>query len=176
MASADSPPTSALPPPSTEQDPTNMTYFLPDNPPPHLAPSVTHQPETLLMQALLDTLAAVVTQILNHPMIDSPVPDLNLFTDVDACRLYFQYHRSAVELARHTMRLKRASRLLQFIPGPPGQPGRYRVDPLAQFPPNTTDFLADESRVSPAPTRYHRQPSLRPSTRSRTTRDRSSAS
>ena len=118
MASADSPPTSALPPPSTEQDPANMTYFLPGNPPPHLAPSITHQPETLLMQTLLDSLTTVVTQILNHPMIDGPAPDHHLFTDVDAYRLYFQYHSSVVELARNTMRLKRASRLLQFIPGP----------------------------------------------------------
>ena len=130
MASADSPPTSALPPPSTEQDPANMTYFLPGNPPPHLAPSITHQPETLLMQTLLDSLATVVTPILNHPMIDGPVPDHHLFTDVDAYRLYFQYHSSVVELARNTMRLKRASRLLQFIPGPPGHPGRYRVNML----------------------------------------------
>ena len=79
------------------------------------------------MQGLLDSLANVVTQILNHPMIDSPVPDHTLFTDADAFRLYFQYHQSVTELARITMRLKRASRLLRFLPGPPGHPGSYRV-------------------------------------------------
>ena len=174
MASADSPSASALPPPTTEHVPTNTTYFLPGSPPPHLHPSATHQPETLLMQTLLDTLATIVTQILNHPMIDSPVPDHHLFNDGDAYRLYYQYHRSVVELARNTARLKRASRLLQFVPGPPGLPGRYRVNPLAQFPPNTTDFLADEvSSYCPALTRRLRHQSFHPSARSRTTRDRS---
>ena len=56
--------------PSTEQISATETYFLPDNPPPHLTPSLTHQPELLFMQGLLDSLANVVTQILNHPMID----------------------------------------------------------------------------------------------------------
>ena len=143
--------------PSTEQISATETYFLPDNPPPHLTPSLTHQPELLFTQSLLDSLANVVTQILNHPMIDSPIPDHTLFTDADAFRLYFQYHQSVTELARITMRLKRASRLLQFLPGPPGHPGSYRVNPLAHFPPDTTDFLADDVRTfCPPPTRHHR--------------------
>ena len=64
-----------------EQTSAIETHFLPDNPPPHLTPSLTHQPELLYMQGLLDSLANVVTQTLNHPMIDSPVPDHTLFTE-----------------------------------------------------------------------------------------------
>ena len=120
MAPADVGPPRAPRSPRAEQISATETHFLPDNPPPHLTPSLTHQPELLYMQGLLDSLANVVTQILNHPMIDSPVPDHTLFTDADAFRLYFQYHQSVTELARITMRLKRASRLLQFLPGPPG--------------------------------------------------------
>ena len=86
----------------------------------------------------------MVNQILNHPTINSPIPDNTLFTDNDAFRLYFQYHESVTELARITLRLKRASRLLQFVPGPPGHQGSYRVNPSTHFPPDTTDFLADE--------------------------------
>ena len=157
MAPADVGPSRAPRSPSAEQIAATETHFLPDNPPPHLTPSLTHQPELLYMQDLLDSLANVVTQILNHPMIDSPVPDHTLFTDADAFRLYFQYHQSVTELARITMRLKRASRLLQFLPGPPGHPGSYRVNPLAHFPPDTTDFLADDVRTfCPPPNRHHR--------------------
>ena len=60
----------------------------------------------------------------------------------------------------------RPSRLLQFLLGPPGHPGRYRVNPLAHFPPDTTDFLADEVRTFyPPPSgrhrhRPHRQPEV----------------
>ena len=157
MASADLRPPRALWSPSTEQSSATETYFLPDNPPPHLTPSLTHQPELLLAQGLLDCLANVVNQLLNHPMINSPIPDNTLFTDTDAFRLYFQYHESVTKLARITLRLKRASRLLQFIPGPPGHQGSYRVNPSAHFPPDTTDFLADEVRIfCPPPPRRHR--------------------
>ena len=157
MASADLRPPSALWSPSTEQSSATETYFLPDNPPPHLTPSLTHQPELLLLQGLLDCLANVVNQILNHPTINSPIPDNTLFTDTDAFRLYFQYHESVTELARITLRLKRASRLLQFVPGPPGHQGSYRVNPSTHFPPDTTDFLADEVHIfHPTPPRHHR--------------------
>ena len=163
MASADVRPPRASRSPAAEQISATETHFLPGNPPPHLNPSLTHQPELLFMQSLLDSLANVVTQILNHPMIDSPVPDHTLFIDADAFRLYFQYRQSVTELARITMRLKRTSRLLQFLPGPPGHPGSYRVNPLAHFPPDTTDFLADEVRTfCPPPNRHRRHRPNRP--------------
>ena len=164
MAPADVRPPHASRSPSTEQTSATETYFLPDNPPPHLTPSLTHQPELLFTQGFLDSLANAVTQIPNHPMIDSPIPDHTLFTDADAFRLYFQYHQSATELARITMRLKRASRLLEFIAGPPRHPGSYRVNPLAHFPPDTTDFLADEVRTfCPPPSRHHPSSAQSPS-------------
>ena len=66
MAPADVRPPHVTRSPSTEQISASETYFLPDNPPPHLTPSLTHQPELLFTQSLLDSLANVVTQILNQ--------------------------------------------------------------------------------------------------------------
>ena len=158
MASIDLGPPSTLWSPSTEQSSAAETYFLPDNPPPHLTPSLTHNPELPLLQGLLDCLANVVNQLLNHPTINSPIPDNTLFTGTDAFRLYFQYHESITELTRITLRLKRASKLLQFVPGPPGHQGSYRINPSVPFPPDTTDFLAEELRIVHPPRNHRPQP------------------
>ena len=92
------------------------------------------------------------------PTINSPILDNTLFTDTDAFRLYFQYHESITELTRITLRLKRASKLLQFVPGPPGHQGSYRINPSVPFPPDTTDFLAEELHIVHPPRNHHPQP------------------
>ena len=169
MASADPRPAPASRSPSTEPSSVAATYFLPDNPPPHLTPSLTHQPELYLLHSLIDCLANVVNQLLKHPTINSPLPDNTLFADYETFRLYVQYHDTVTELARQTLRLKRVSKLLQFIPGPPGHQGTYRIKPSVHFPPGTTDFLADA--VQPPQSHTHR---LRPNRRRPSpTRDRS---
>ena len=75
-------------------------------------------------------------------MADGPLPDPNMFVDDNAFRLFHQFHHSLVDLGRATLRLMQARRLLQFVPGPPGLPGQYRMDPTAYFPPHTADFLS----------------------------------
>ena len=107
------------------------TPFLPGNPPLHLAPSITHQPELLLLRWLFETLFMLVTRILEHPIAAGPVPDPSLFADNNAYQLFCQLHRSIIQLGHDTLHLMRARRLPQFIPGPPGSPGQYRIDPMA---------------------------------------------
>ena len=72
--------------------------FLPGNGPLHLAPSLTHQPEILLLHKLLDILSLLVSQILEHPMAGGPVPNTTMFVDHNAYCLYYQYHSSVVDL------------------------------------------------------------------------------
>ena len=100
-------------------------------PPLHLAPSITHQPELLLLRWLFETLFMLVTRILEHPIAAGPVPDPSLFADNNAYQLFCQLHRSIIQLGHDTLHLMRARRLPQFIPGPPGSPGQYRIDPMA---------------------------------------------
>ena len=142
--------------------------FLPGNGPIHLAPSITHQPELLLLSRMFDIFFLLVTHILERPM----------FVDDNAFRLFHQYHHSVVDLGRATMRLMRARRLLQFVPGPPGLPSQYRMDPTAYFPPHTTDFLSTAPTTPPqSPARSHRRSSFPSSsffsTTTATTRERS---
>ena len=83
--------------------------FLPGNGPIHLAPSLTHQPELLLLSRLFDILFVLVTHILEHPMADGPLPDPTMFVDDNAFRLFHQYHSSVVELGRATINAPDAS-------------------------------------------------------------------
>ena len=148
--------------------------FLPGNGPIHLAPSLTHQPELLLLNRLFDILFALVTHILEHPKADGLLPDPTMFVDDNAFRLFHQYHSSVVDLGRATMRLMRARRLPQFLPGPPGLPGQYRLDPTAHFPPHTTDFLATSPTTPPqSPALSHSHSSFPLSTITTTPRERS---
>ena len=161
-------------PPSIASHTHSTQPFLPGNGPVHLASSLTYQPEILLLHRLLDILSLLVTQILEHPMAGGPVPNTTMFVDRNAFCLYHQYHSSVVDLGRATMRLMRARRLLQFVPGPPGLPGQFRLDPTAHFPPHTTDFLASSPTTPPkSPTRSHSHSSFPLSTITTTPRERS---
>ena len=84
-----------------------------------------------------------------------------MFVDTNADQLFRQFHRSLVGLGRATLRLMRAQRLLQFITGPPGLPGQYRMDPTTYFPPHATDFLSTAPTTPPqSPARSHRNTRL----------------
>ena len=74
-------------------------HFLPDNPPIHLTPSFTIQPELLAFHTLLDFLFLLVTRLFEHPITNGPVPSLDMFWDRTAYAEYYQYHRSIVEWA-----------------------------------------------------------------------------
>ena len=115
---------------------------------------------------------------MDHPLAEGPIPDPSMFVDSNAYRLFRQFHRSLVDLGRATLGLMRARRLLQFLPGPPGLPGQYRMDPTAYFPPHTTDFLSTAPTAPPqSPARSHRRSRLSSSssfsTATTTTRERS---
>ena len=108
-------------------------------------------------------------------MAAAPVPDTTMFVDYNAYCLYYQYHCSVVDLGRATMRLMRARRLLQFVPGPPGLPGLGpTVCTTVQFPPHTEDFLAASPTSPPQyPARSHSHSSLPLSTNTTITREHS---
>lgn len=54
--------------------------------------------------------------------------------------------------------LTQGRRLLQFLPGSPGSHRRYRMDPAARFPPQTSNFLTTAALSSspvPSPSQQH---------------------
>lgn len=102
---------------------------------------------------MLEVLTTLVSHILKHPIVQDPLPDRSFFTDHHTYRLFIQFHRTLFTLGQTTLRLRRGSTLLQFVPGSTGSPGRYRIDPTAQFPPHTSDFLFDSTDPpTPPPT------------------------
>ena len=118
-------------------------HYLPGNPLPYLAPSATHQPELLLLSWMIATLRTLVTDIQNHPILTDPLPYPSSFTDQQAYRLYLQLRNTLRHLVTITADLCQGISVLQFLPGSPGSPGHYRMDPAARFPPcATTNFLS----------------------------------
>lgn len=125
------------PPHGAQPSPTS--YYLPGNPMPYMAPSVTHQPELLLLHWMLDMLQSLISTILNHPLVLDPVPGQRTF---NASRLFVQLRNALHRLAPLILDITQGRRLLQFLPGSPGTPGHYRMDPNASFPPHTSNFLS----------------------------------
>lgn len=107
---------------------------------PYMAPSVTHQPELLLVHWMLDMLQSLISMILNHPLVLDPVPGQSSFTDNNAFWL-FSIRNALHRLAHLILDITQGRRLQQFLPGSPGSPGHYRVDPNANFPPHTSNAL-----------------------------------
>ena len=131
--------------------PPAAAHYLPGNPLPYLAPSATHQPELLLLSWMIATLRTLVTDLQNHPILTDPIPYPSSFTDQQAYRLYLQVRNTLRHLVTITADLCQGISILQFLPGSPGSPGHYRMDPAARFPPcATTNFL---STPIPPPTR-----------------------
>ena len=91
---------------------------------------------------MIATLNTIVTDIQNHPLVTDPIPYPSSFTDQQAYRLYLQLRNNLRHLGTVNSDLCRGIRLLQFLPGSPGSPGHYRMDPSAKFPPSATcNFL-----------------------------------
>ena len=136
------------PPPSATvtipSDPptTHHGHYLPDNPMPYLAPSATHQPELLLLQWMISTITSLVEDLQHHPIVQDPIPPMSTFTNTSAYRLFLQLRNTLRHLINITHDAQRGLNRLQFIPGSPGSPGHYRIDPTLTIPPQQTNFLS----------------------------------
>ena len=120
---------------------THHGHFLPDNPMPYMAPSVTHQPELLLLHWMISTITTLIDALQHHPIVQDPTPSMASFTDTPAYRLFLQLRNNLRHLINTTYEARRGLNRLQFIPGSPGSPGHYRVDPTlstALTPTHTT--------------------------------------
>ena len=120
-------------------------HCLPGNPLPYLAPSATHQPELLLLSWMIATLHTLVTDLQHHPILTDPIPYPSSFTDQQAYRLYLQLRNTLRHLGTISTDLCQGIRILQFLPGSPGSPGHYRMDPILPVslhpPPRTSSLL-----------------------------------
>ena len=125
---------------------------------PYLAPSATHQPELLLLSWMIATLNTIVTDIQNHPLVTDPIPYPSSFTDQQAYRLYLQLRNNLRHLGTVNSDLCRGIRLLQFLPGSPGSPGHYRMDPSAKFPPSATCNYLSTPPLQPLSSPAHPSP------------------
>ena len=141
-------PSSTAPPTATPNYPAS-SYFLPGNPLPYLAPSATHQPELLLLAWMLSTLNTLVAGIQRHPLVSDPVPHPSSFTDQHAYRLYPQVRNTLRRLGTITANIQQGIRLLQFLPGSPGSPGHYHMDPTASFPPSAANNFLSTPPLTP---------------------------
>ena len=121
---------------------THHGHYLPDNPMPYLAPSVTHQPELLLLHWMISTITSLVEDLQHHPIVQDPIPPMSTFTNTPAYRLFLQLRNTLRHLINTTHDAQRGLNRLQFIPGSPGSPGHYRIDPTLTIPPQQTNFLS----------------------------------
>ena len=129
--------TISSPPPTTHN-----SYSLPNNPMPYLAPSVTHQPELLLLHWMISTITSLVEDLQHHPIVQDPIPPMSTFTNTPAYRLFLQLRNTLRHLINTAHDAQRGLNRLQFIPGSPGSPGHYRIDPTLNIPPQQTNFLS----------------------------------
>ena len=128
---------------SSDPPTTHHRYYLPDNPMPYLAPSVTHQPELLLLHWIISTITySLVEDLQHHPIVQDPIPPMSTFTNTPAYRLFLQLRNTLRHLINTTHDAQRGLNRLQFIPGSPGSPGHYRIDPTLDIPPQQTNFLS----------------------------------
>ena len=118
------------------------SYSLPNNPMPYLAPSVTHQPELLLLHWMINTISSLVEDLQHHPIVRDPIPPMSTFTNTPAYRLFLQTRNTLRHLINTTHDARRGLNRLQFLPGSPGSPGHYRMDPTLDIPPQQTNLLS----------------------------------
>ena len=138
---------------SSDPPTTQHGHYLPGNPTPYMAPSVTHQPELLLLHWMINTITSLIEDLQHHPIVQDPIPPMSSFTNTPAYRLFLQLRNTLRHLIYEAHRgLSR----LQFIPGSPGSPGHYRMDPMIPIPPHHTNFLFDptpsHTTATPPPT------------------------
>ena len=157
------PPHSATTTLSPDPPTTHHSYSLPNNPMPYLAPSVTHQPELLLLHWMISTIASLVEDLQHHPIVQDPIPPMSTFTNTPAYRLFLQIRNTLRHLINTAHDARRGLNRLQFLPGSPGSPGHYRIDPTLDIPPQQTNFLSVATNVT--------QPYHHPSTQHRSFAD-----
>ena len=92
------------------------SYSLPSNPMPYLAPSVTHQPELLLLHWMINTISSLIEDLQHHPIVRDPIPPMSTFTNTPACRLFLQTRNTLRHLINTTHDARRGLNKLQFIP------------------------------------------------------------
>lgn len=98
---------------------------------------------------MLNTLQTLVTGILQHPIVNDPMPRQSSFTDQNVYRLFLQFRNALFRLGSLTLGLIQGRRLLQFLPGSPRplSPGSNR--PLSsthkQLPHSTSSSTATTS-------------------------------
>ena len=136
------PPHSATPTFSSDPPTTHHGHYLPDNPMPYLAPSVTHQPELLLLHWMISTITSLIEDLQRHPIVQDPIPPMSTFTNTPAYRLFLQLRNTLRHLINTTHDAQRGLNRLQFIPGSPGSPGHCRIDPTLTIPPQQTNYLS----------------------------------
>ena len=112
---------------------TASNYYLPGRPPVYLEPSITHQPDLHSLNSSLDILFLIAQHIRRHPLHTEPMPNQTYFQDDRAYNILYQYRQDMMLLDRLVDSIYQARRLLQFVPGQPGLPGQYRIDPSARL-------------------------------------------
>ena len=137
----------------TDPHTTHHGHFLPGNPMPYMAPSATHQPELLLLTWMITTITSIVEDLQHHPIVHDPIPAMSSFTNTSAHRLYLQIRNALRHLINTTHNIQRGLNILQFLPGSPGSPGHYRMDPTIHFTPGHSNYLSSsfQSTITTSP-------------------------
>ena len=78
---------------------------------------------------------------LDASLVSDPIPHPSSFTDQQAYRLHLQFRNTLRHLGTINADLRWGIRLLQFLPGSPGSPGHYRMDPSAIYFPTLRQGL-----------------------------------
>ena len=112
---------------------TGNEYYLPGRPPSWLRPSISTQPELHSRNCSLDILFLIIQHIRRHPLYTEPMPNQTYFQDYRAYNILYQLRRDMMLMDRLIDSIYQARRLLQFVPGEPGLPGQYRIDPSARL-------------------------------------------
>ena len=94
------------------------SYSLPNNPMPYLAPSVTHQPELLLLHWMINTISSLVEDLQHHPIVQDPIPPMSTFTNTPAYRLFLQTRNTLRHLINTTHDARRGLNRLQSLNAP----------------------------------------------------------
>ena len=79
------------------------------------------------------------------------MPNQTYFQDDRAYNILYQYRRDTTLLDRLVDSIAQARRLLQFVPGQPGLPGQYRIDPSARISSSTLAALHSTPPGFPLP-------------------------
>ena len=85
----------------TDPPTTHHGHFLPNNPMPYMAPSATHQPELLLLNWMLCTIATLIDDLQHHPIVQDPIPPMSSFINTPAYRLFLQLRNTPAPSPSH---------------------------------------------------------------------------